>query len=481
LALYEIDTKRTILSRDRYGVKPLHYIQHNNKIHFSSEIKTLLCDLSIKREVNSNVIMDFLINGLVDFTDETFFKNIYRIPSGSYVIIDTDYSLKIKSFYDVSFSDDIKKELSEDDIIKFRKKFDESISLRLRADVPVGSCLSGGLDSSSIVCHVNKLLKSQNLDLNQETFSACYKNFKLDEKKYIDKVVEYTDVTANYIYPTVEMFNADFDHLIYTQEEPFSTTSIYASYCVMREARRKNIPVLLDGQGADELLCGYRKSRIYYIKRLIRNKVYLKAGKELLLSLTQIKTSQSFKGELSKLRMILFKKDKASADRKYIANGFEKSPLRYHYNNENHFLYNDLTKISLPSLLRFADRNSMAFSVEDRLPFLDYKFVDYAASLPLSYKLKNGYSKYIMRKALIMPAVIRNRKDKIGFATPDSWIKENSEIYYNIFANPQFRAKNYIDNKKIIHNWNDIINGKENIVLFRYVCLEKWMQIYDVS
>jgi asparagine synthase (glutamine-hydrolysing) len=141
-----------------------------------------------------------------------------------------------------------------------------------------------------------------------------------------------------------------------------------------------------------------------------------------------------------------------------------------------------MTKISVPALLRYADRNSMAFAIEDRLPFLDYEFANYVAKLPLSTKLRNGYSKYIMRRALIMPKEIRKRKDKIGFATPESkWLVENSKQYFELFSNDNFRAKNYINNKKIIESWDSIINGDENISLFRYICLEKWMHIFDVS
>lgn len=483
LALYELETGRTILSRDRFGVKPLHYTVVEDQLLFSSEIKAILSDNRVKRKANKNVILDYLITGIVDFCDETFFENILKLPAGSYMIIDKNIiDRKVIKFYDIKFSDSLQGKATEEQIRKFKELFDSSIRLRLRSDVPVGSCLSGGLDSSSIVCHVNQELTKQQMGHIQETFSACYHGYKFDEKHYIDKVVEATSVKPNYVYPSFDGFHEEFDQLVYTQEEPFGSTSIYASYCVMKEARRRNVPVLLDGQGADELLCGYRKSRIYYIKKLIKNRKLIRAAKELMLSASQVKTSQSIKNELIKIKLILFRNNDARSSRKYLTSQYKEVPLQYTYHNANNFLYNDMTKISLPSLLRYADRNSMAFSIEDRLPFLDFQFADYVAGLSLSVKLSGGYSKYIMREALTMPEEIRRRKDKIGFATPENeWLIKYSDEFYQLFASKEFRAKDYINNQMIVDNWDRILKGAEDIKIFRYICLEKWMRIFEVT
>lgn len=481
-ALYNIETKELILSRDRFGVKPLYYCVNEKRIIFASEIKAILEDRSVERVANENVVQDFLINGLVDFSDETFYKGIFRIPAGCNMIIHPDLSYKIQQYYEMKFSDCVDEKISADKIKNFKKLFVKAVGLRMRADVKVGSCLSGGLDSSSIVCQVNELLKKREKRDKQETFSACYKNFELDESKYINAVRMKTGVKSNLVYPDSAGIRNDLEKVIYHQDEPFATMSIYASYCVMRCAKEKGVTVLLDGQGADEILCGYRKSRIYYIKKLISNKKYINAIKEFLYSLSQFKITESRKNDILKIKQILFKQTDMEKEKYFLSEEFAKQDLKFQYNFVDDFIYTDFYNISLPALLRFADRNSMAFSIEDRLPFLDFTFVEFVSKLPLSAKICNGYSKYIMRKALPMPEIIRKRKDKIGFSVPDLlWINENKDYFLSIFHNESFRSKRFVDNRKIVRNWEKILSGEIKVDLFRYICMELWMQMFSVS
>ncbi len=136
----------------------------------------------------------------------------------------------------------------------------------------------------------------------------------------------------------------------------------------------------------------------------------------------------------------------------------------------------------LPALLRYVDRNSMAFSIEDRLPFLDFRLVEYAMNLPLNAKIADGYSKAIMRKALDMPEIIRKRRDKIGFYTPEkAWMDAHLDEYRAVFENPDFRAGCYINSAKILNDWDSLTRGMDDIGLFRYICLEKWMHVFDVQ
>lgn len=481
-ALYDIESEKLILSRDRFGVKPLYYNVNENRIIFASEIKAILEDSSIKRAANDKVVQDFLVNGLVDCSNETFFSGIYKIPAGCNMIVQPDLSYMIQRYYEVCFSDCVDKKISKKKVRKFRELFTKSVKLRLRADVKIGSCLSGGLDSSSIVCQASELLKKDGAENKQETFSACYRDFSLDESKYINEVVEKTGVKSNLVYPDSVGMCKDLKKMIYHQDEPFGTMSIYASYCVMRRAKENGVVVLLDGQGADEILCGYRKSRIYYIKKLISQRMYMTALRELLCSLSQFKVTESRKNDIFKIRQILFKQMNMREEKLFLNKAFAEQELGFHYNSVDNFMYTDFYKISLPALLRFADKNAMAFSIEDRLPFLDFEFVEFASQLPLSMKIYKGYSKYIMRKALDMPECIRKRKDKIGFATPDlTWIRVNDNYFLNLFKDDAFRAKRFIDNKKIVCNWEKIISGEINVNIFRYICLELWMQIFSVT
>lgn len=487
IALWDKKEEQLLLSRDRFGIKPLYYYVDEQRLIFASEIKALLEDKTIKRRANDNIVYDYLTQGLMDHTDETFFENIYRFPQASYAVLDSSLDLKFHPYWKMDFCEETGTGLNDESVRKFRDLFRQSVKLRLRSDVPVGSCLSGGLDSSAIVCCIDEIRKKERRTGKQFTFSYRADDARIDEFRYMQAVIDETDVKAEFVTPRASELFEDLDSLIYHQDEPFTTTGMYAGYRVYKKAKECNVKVLLDGQGADELLCGYRKSRLYYIAMLKREKKYIKLIKELILSISQARSSKSIKSmqksDFNKILRILHKdKKRSNISLEYYNSEFINSTRGYDYDRHDNFQYNDVYKISLPALLRFTDRNSMAFSVESRLPFLDYKFAEYCGSLPISQKLVNGYSKAIMRKALKMPERIRKRKDKIGFATPeDLWMKKESSKIRSIMESDKFRAKRYVDQKKILGSWDAIINHNAIPYFFRIVCLERWMQIFEVS
>lgn len=487
LALWDKQSKKLLLSRDRFGVKPLYYYKDEKKIIFSSEIKSLICDRSIRRRANDNIVYDYLTQGLIEHTNETFYEGIYKIPEGTFAIVSENLEINPISYYNISFAEVTGDGATQEDIENFRSLFDKSVRLRLRSDVPVGSCLSGGLDSSAIVCEIDSVLHEQESKEKQFTFSYRSEDKKIDEYRYMNAVIEATNVDAKFVTPKASNLINDLDSLIYYQDEPFSTTGMYAGYCVYRKARENNVKVLLDGQGADEILCGYRKSRIYYLGMLKREKRYLKLFIELIASMSQLGSTlrirSMIKSDINKVRRILHKEHKYSnIPLEFFNEDFIEKTKGYDYNRRDNFQYNDVKKVSLPGLLRYTDRNSMAFSVESRLPFLDYEFVDFCAQLPMSAKLEKGYSKAIMRKALRLPEVIRKRKDKIGFATPeDQWIKDEEMYIKKIMGKKDFKAKRFLNQNKIMENWYGIINNNEIPYFFRLVCLERWMEIFEVE
>ena len=483
-AIHDKETGELFLSRDRYGVKPLYYTEKPGYLLFASEIKTLLQDERVPRTANDGVIFDYLVNGFVDCTEETFFEGIYRLPAGCCMRTDPGGGKRISRWYTLPYHEELVQPVSKSTIDRFRELFEQSIRLRLRADVPVGSCLSGGLDSSAIVCESNRQLRAQGGGEDQQTFSSCYRGDTNDERKYMDAVIEATGVKAFFTYPTGDSLFEDLDHLIYTQDEPFVSTSMYASYCVMRLAHEQKAKVLLDGQGADEILCGYRKARVYYIKRLLGAKRYSRAISELVRYLPYMRKGKnvSLLADLNMIRQFLGKTSSTDIRHRYLERRFATRTLKNSYRENDRFLLNDFDRIVLPALLRYVDRNSMAFSIEDRLPFLDWRLVEYAMSLPLNAKIAGGYSKAIMRKALRMPDIIRRRRDKIGFYTPENaWMSSHSGEYRAVFEAPDFRAGRYIDREKIAADWQQLTGGKDDIGLFRYLCLEKWMRIFNVQ
>lgn len=480
-AIYDKYENTVFISRDRYGVKPIHYYIGDEYLIFASEIKALLCDKRIKRVANDELIYDFLVDSLLDHTNQTCFKNIYKVPPASYVIIRIDEpigSINFIKYYDVNFSKKDESMHIDDAKIEFRNIFEDSIKKRLRSDVPVGTCLSGGIDSSSIVMAVNKTFGAQ--EIEQHTFSFTPSDKNLNEREYIEDVLYGRKIIPHYITDDSFEIEKDFCKLVESQEEPFRTMSMFAGYLVYKEARKNGIVVLLDGQGADEILCGYRKSRIYYIKQLLKKHKYLTASKELVSSVSQFETTSSFKADFEKIRKIINRRKEYKS--KYLKDDFLNQHNSKNIYGTGDFQNSDVKLISLPILLRYVDRNSMAVSVESRLPFLDYRLVDLCAKFPLSFNIRNGYSKYIMRQSLDLPDSIKNRKSKFGFVVPETmWIKKYKQFFIGFFDMERFRAGKYIDREAVVENWDKLVDGIDKNLLFRMISVAAWMEIYKVQ
>lgn len=477
-ALYDSEKKDTFFARDRLGVKPLYYTSADGDFIFASEIKSILGDERVTREINLDIAYDFLTQGLVDHTDETFFCGIHKLPQGSFLYMRHDGEITLSRYYTPVFNEEAQGELHAEQIERFSELFQDSLRLRLCANVPVGSCLSGGLDSSAIVCGMPNILRDEKTNVDQHTFSMCPEDPRLSERRYMDDVLRYTGANGHFVTPTAEELLGDLNTLLYHQEEPFASTSIYASFRVMRLARECGISVLLDGQGADEILCGYRKSRLYYVQRLIKEHAYVKAVWESVNSASQMRTSFQKRNDFMKARRILGKKSDSGASEAYLCKGLHGHG--HDYDRRENFQYNDVMRVSLPALLRYADKNGMAHSVEGRLPFLDYRLVDFAAALPLETKIKNGYSKYIMRKALDMPKSVRRRKDKIGYATPEQlWLRQGKEVLQERFKQAAPAVNGVLDTRGILRDWSELEHKNAN-QLWRFIILALWMKEFEV-
>lgn len=479
-ALFDSKEREVFLARDRFGVKPLYYCITDGDFLFASEIKSILEDERVRREVNLDLAQDYLAQGLLDHTNETFFRGIGKLPQGCYMYVRAGEADAPLRYYTPTFSKETRGELRQAQVEQFAELFADSVRLRLRADVPVGSCLSGGLDSSAIVCGMRRLAREEGLGMAQHTFSMCPADERLSERRYIDDVLAYTGAEGHFVTPTCEELLADLPGLVRCQEEPFGSTSIYASYRVMRLARENQVPVLLDGQGADEILCGYRKSRLYYVSQLWQQKQVGRALWEAAMSVSQARTSFQRQNDIQKAKRIL-RRGKAAQEQRDPYLREEMNGHGYDYDRTQDFQYNDLMVISLPALLRYADKNAMAHSVESRLPFLDVRVVELLAALPLNAKIKNGYSKYIMRQALEMPESVRRRKDKMGFITPEqAWLAQGREALQAAFREAAPAAEGILDTGRILEDWEEI-ERQNAIRLWRYILLALWMREYRVE
>jgi len=488
-ALWDQEKKELFCARDRFGIKPFYYYHKNGYFVFASEIKALLEARGIPRKPNYERILQYLGNYPLLENESTFFKDIFQLPASHYALIKKG-EMKIERYWDIE-----KKSVEDIDAKeRFLELFKDSISLRLRSDVPVGTCLSGGLDSSSIVCVLNKMIDPT----KQKTFSSCFEDKRFDEREYIEEVLKATSVTPFYTFPDINYIYPQIEKIVWHQDEPFDSTSIFAQWSVMELAKKNGVIVLLDGQGSDEALAGYIPYKWYLLLDSFSNKnpVYLlKNSLGLFKSVKGYKdyTNLSYYKILKRLVASKFiSKEKVKSNRSfYLKKEFidkYKDNLKLNYSNRfgsrlENKLYHDVYYSSLPRLLQYEDRDSMAFSLESRVPFLDYRFVEFIFSLPVSNKIKNGWTKYILRKAMkdILPEKIRCRKDKMGFVTPqDMWLNIIEGEIRDTFNSKDFLGRPYIDSNGVSELLEKYYGGDNSLsnTVWKLFCIEIWMRVF---
>lgn len=485
--IWDSNEQQLFLSRDRFGIKPLYYYWDGKKLVFASEIKAILQDTSITRIPNDRVIYDYLVYAQNDCSEETFFEGIKRLLPAHNMITKRN-EITTKKYWDLKISRYSAYKKDEKYAKEFFELLEDSIKLRLISEVPVGTCLSGGLDSSSIVYMISRLLglgikEAKHLGKVQKTFSAVYNNKEIDERKYIEEIARATHVEKNYVFPDEEILWKDIRKHVYHQDEPFLGSSIFAQWCVMKLASKK-VKVVLDGQGGDELLAGYFPHYyLFYLSDLWKEKRFLRLIKELWFSSDLT---------LRWVKKFLLLKAKELAGNGAIENTlnpvFVSKFSRTTKNKRKHSnlvesLYLGITK-GLPGLLRYEDRNSMAFSIEARVPFLDYRLVEYIFSLPVSQKLRNGWTKYILRNAMDgkLPEEIRKRRRKIGFETPQaSWMRLLKNEIREIFTSQEFRERKYFNPSEVLERFDDFCKGKLDDyakIFWRILNLEIWLEVF---
>jgi asparagine synthase (glutamine-hydrolysing) len=448
-AIWDEVAKTVFFARDRFGEKPFHYAFKQGKYFvFGSEMKSLW-EYGIPRKANNTMLYRYLVNNeLMNGEDmsETFYEGIFRLKAAHYGILYLpDLRLEIKRYWDIA-TNNINEQITEEQAAEqLRSLLFTSVNRRMRSDVPVGSSLSGGLDSSLIVCIMNNLNKEGN---NKHTFSARFPGYVKDEGKYMQMVIDRTNVTPHFTYPDETQLLHSLDKIVWHQEEPFGSASIFAQYEVMRLAKENKVTVLLDGQGADEILGGYHH---YYHTYFLELKKYNRSAYQEQLrqyrllhqdnninAITYQPGIKSFMKQMLPLSLFRLMKKQAlhiqQQKNQFVNNEFYNSYRSLASSNEarpdklNNILYNSVTGAGLQELLRYADRNSMAHSREVRLPFLSHELVDFLFTLPPLFKIQNGWTKYLMRKTFddLLPNEITWRKDKIGYEPPQQkWMADN--------------------------------------------------------
>ena len=406
-AIYDATKGELFLARDRFGIKPLYYwFSPGSALFFASEIKQFTAAPGWRATLNVERAEQFLATGLTDDGDETLFAGVYHLLPGhcatlaiNHVRPDDSGRLDAHQWYELKpapFSGSF-----DDASAEYRRLLSDAVRLQLRADVAVGSCLSGGIDSSSIVCLINRQLKGQGAAGNQKTFSARADEAAFDESPWIAEVVKATGVDARFVTPSAEQLQLAAGKLAWHQDEPIASTSFFAEWSVYRLVSETGVTVMLDGQGADEALAGYHSFFAPYLASLVRGRRFGDAWREM----RAFKRRHGY-GEARALRGVA----------RVLA--LTSDPQ---FASVSALSYAQLTHSNLQMMLRCADRSSMAHSVESRVPFLDHRVVECALGLPDEFKIGGGVTKRVLRAAMsgVLPDRVRDRVDKVGFETPE--------------------------------------------------------------
>ena len=478
--IYDRKERSLFLARDRFGIKPFYYYLDQDKLVFASEIPAILSVLKNEPIPNELSIFDYLMFNRTDQSDSTFFRDIKKLQHGFYMDI-SGKEVKLTKWYK------LEEKVGNPFLTprEFKDTLSSSIGLRLRSDVPVGVCLSGGLDSSSIVSIL--LNDYQKTDL--KTFSAVFPDAKeINESSYIH---EYDDELSNMYFTEpsgVDLYD-DLSSFLNAHYEPVPATSIYAQFKVMELAKDK-VVVTLDGQGADEQLAGYHYFFGTYFKYLLTNFMFFKLINETshylalhkstyglqMLSYfmlpSAIKSLVAFKkrGYINKSFLNEYKNLSSVPNDLYSTNSLKNGLL-------DHFEY------KLEHLLKWEDRNSMWFSLEARVPFLDHRLVERTLALPPEMIINEGQTKQILRQSLgnLLPETIRNRNDKIGFwANEEQWFRSQpfKDFIYDILHSNSFKHRGYIDYEKAIKIYEKHLDGSVDASqeIWKWINLELWFQ-----
>jgi len=484
-AIWDNRKRCLFAARDRFGEKPFYYFHQPSLLLFASEMKAILASGIVKAEPHLSAIYRFLVHRETDTSDGTFFKNIRALPAAHALLYSPgDDALKTWEYWDLDPAAEIRCTQNDAYAEHLRGLLQESVKIRLRADVPVGSCLSGGLDSSSLV----SLIAEQRRGDRQSTFSARFEDPQIDEGRYIQPVAEKCAATNYSTYPDPLRMLEDMHRFAWHQEHPFVGPSIYAQWCVMRLASECGTTVLLDGQGADEILGGYRVSQGFHLRDLFVQMRWITL-------LSSVRGQVKHGGPKSLPTMLapqlapfvgLPKPEIQALPPDFTKHAFAppaQSPAKFKSALHNE-LYKQLRCSMLPKLLRFADRSSMAFSREVRLPYLDHRVVEYLFAIPETQKIHGATTKFVLRNALRgrLPDQVANRMDKKGFEAPESaWLRGPLRQWAEgILQSSSFRERGWVDQQTALRVWRRFLAepGRNLSVLFRWLSLEMWAQTF---
>jgi asparagine synthase (glutamine-hydrolysing) len=491
---------RLVFARDHFGIKPLYYTINDGVLAFASEIKALLHVPGVSQEADAQAVFDYLRYARNDQGSETFFKAVKQVPPAHSIEVRLDGldDIRPQCYWqlDLSQTNDLSYERAG---VTLRGMILDSVQLHLRSDVPVGAALSGGLDSSTVVACMRRVEP----DINLHTFSYIPDEPDLGEDKWATEVGLAAGAVLHKTRPSAHDLVADLNRLVYVQDQPMGSTNMYAQYLVYGLAHHKGIKVVLDGQGADELLGGYNHFYLHRVQTLIRQ-AHFKGLVSFLVGASRVQPG--FRGLNTLARAVVGMLPADVAALLKGLGGWESVPRwvnkrwvrRQQVNDHTPYrngqrpkslraaLHRSLMLESLPMLLRWQDRNSMAHSVESRVPFLTPQIAQYLLSLPDEYLISmDGTRKSVLRSAMrgIVPDSVLVRLDKVAFGSPvRAWVRQLAPWIDKVVRDGMVDAIPALDAGVVKGVCADVLAGRQfnEYILWRWISLIKWVECFDV-
>ena len=482
-AIVDPRSREMYLARDRLGIKPLYYHATPGRLCFASELKALFQDPRIPRAPDMGVLYRFLLHRVHDAGEETFFAGVKRLLPGHFMTVSQDGRNTMTRYWAPEVNPEFSSSRTDSEYAEdFEELFERVIRRHMIADVPVGVSLSGGLDSSGVSSVMASLMGS-GADTHTEgslhTFSALYPGQSIDESDYVHSVEAYVKSVPHYAYPTVDEFWDEIAEWVWYQEEPTISSAPYAYYCVYRIAKGR-VKVILSGNGGDELLAGYLPYFRTYLSSAMDQRHFLAAIREVVLG-RDLYTK--YARELAATRRPggprPFSMPEFLTATPAVLAEFDYRPSR----NLNLRLADDVLRYSTPNLLRYEDKNSMAFSIESRVPFLDHDLVEFIFQLPVDQKIKRGWNRYVYRQAMKarMPEVNRTRRSKIGFTNPEAaWTRERAPQIREVFSSSRLSSRGIFDSGRLLEEFDAWLGGKpgDGLAFWRVLVTELWLRRY---
>ena len=482
-AIWDRERQELFCARDRFGVKPFYYTVVDGRFRFASEIKALLLDPAVPRVANEARVRDFLAYGITDHTDETLFEGIMQLPPGSSLLVRADSgALERHRWYEPRPSQRDGRPAAA----ALRERLVDAVRLRLRSDVPVGTTLSGGLDSTSVTAIVTTLRADEGLE-PAPTYSARAVDPRIDEGRYIEPMLERTQ-TPNMAFTPRETDLLDhLDHVLWHQDEPFHSAAVYGNWKLSELARTGGVKVLLDGQGGDEALAGYEYLLYpgFFWTQLRRGR--LRHGLHEALQRRARQGPSLVRSAKELLKLVLPARVRAPRLPSWLrphdrATSF---PLPRRTLLDHH-LYG-LTVQPLPMYNHQLDRNTMSVALEARNPFLDYRVVECALAFRPEEHVHDGYTKWSLREAMrdLLPAEVVDRPVKQGFTTDEAdWMRGAlGRVIDEAFRSLQPASRPWFDRSELLVLLERHRAGENHAAeLWRAFIVERWQRMFiDVA